>query len=104
MDPSGQVLHFKSIIPVRPFHLDFLLLPVAYFHFDTSEYVTDTEWPFSLLHIVSRIHVFFHIWECHSLQVLLSRVSVGVQKPVISRQIVIVKKTPQMMITWKVIL
>lgn len=61
-----------------------------------------TECPFSLLHVVSRMYVFFHIREWHSLQVILSRVSVGVQKPVLSRQIVIVKKTPQMMITWKV--
>ncbi len=46
-----------------------------------------------LLHVVSRMYVFFHVREWHGLQVILSRVSVGVQKPVLSRQIVIVKKT-----------
>lgn len=71
-----------SIVPLHPFHVDFPLypLPMASFHFDTSEYVTDTEWPFSLLHVVSRMYVFFHIWEWHSMQVIHSRVPVGVQK------------------------
>lgn len=88
--PVWSRFAFESVLPLRPFHLDFpfsfyLCLPFTLTPRNTSLMQND----FSHSYILSIVCVCG--WEWHSLQVILSRVSVGVQKPVFSGRLCLLK-------------